>query len=185
MAKERDVLGEQEKADFFNKHFPHRLTLLRTFRYRGLHLPHGKCSMDWLRDGDLIRCAKDASIMAVRFWLEFFNLKGVCVNGCREDCRCTSFKLKEAGARSTDVRVQLFVTEPIQYNPGSKEASILGKVYVIGDKHVAHLTLKAADRGELDHELVAQAAEIIENLIRDYLYAPCGREMPSHPIVAA
>ena len=177
------VLSIEQKERYFEEHFPHRLILLRTFRLRGCHLPEAECPMDWHKNGDLIRCAKDSSIMAVRFWLEFFNKKGSCANSCKENCGCETFILKPAAPRSTDVRVDCFVPRPSEISPSAGDADKLGRVYVIGDKHVAHFTGQAADRGVLDNALVAKASEIIEHLIREHLYVPSGREMPIHPIV--
>ena len=55
-------LTVQEIEEFFSAHLPHRLTLLRAFRYR---LNWGG---DWQGTGDIYRCLKDSALISVRLF---------------------------------------------------------------------------------------------------------------------
>jgi hypothetical protein len=57
------------KAEFFDRHFRHRITLLETFRER-FGNPNAPGALDWRTCGDLYRCAMDISMTMVRFLCE-------------------------------------------------------------------------------------------------------------------
>lgn len=62
-----------KKEDYLNRHIPHRVNLLITFRERFSNLTEKEIEDLDLRD--LYRCSKDISIMMVRFFLEELGLK--------------------------------------------------------------------------------------------------------------
>lgn len=56
---------EMTKTDYLERHIPHRINLLITFRER-----YGKLKKEPDSDRDFYRCAKDISILMVRFLLQ-------------------------------------------------------------------------------------------------------------------
>jgi hypothetical protein len=89
-------LTAQQKAEFFHKHLPHRLTLLRALRDRR------NWGSDWRWIGDIYRSLKDCAIISIRLLLESIGLKGAYDNSKKD------YILKEvvSGAQhSDDVRI--------------------------------------------------------------------------------
>ena len=61
------------QSEYFNKHIPHRLNLLTTFRERFSIDSIFYSKPDDIRD--LYRCTKDVSILMVRFFIEELGIK--------------------------------------------------------------------------------------------------------------
>jgi len=63
-------LSATDQKEYRQRHFAHRLTLLRCFTFRRAE------TFDWNSKGDFLRCAKDSALISVRLFLGAMGLKG-------------------------------------------------------------------------------------------------------------
>ncbi len=154
------TLDDQEKEEYFEKHFPHRLTLLRTFPNR-----HGRI---WTGEGDLYCCAKDSCLFAIRLWIDFFGLKS-----------SDGSILIENKGRGDDVKIEAFVGKLIDVHDPLvvTHAILLSRIYKRGDKEIAHMTATFDDEYNTEEKLI-RAADVIVKILKKHLYDPCGRSLP-------
>lgn len=164
------ILSEMEKEEFLHKHFKHRLTLLRTLRFRNTE------QYNYQKQGDIYRCVLDSNLIGVRLFLDFMGLKGKLENEC--------FVLKENNQKkhNDDIRINQFINRFIL--PSEIPAihhRILAGVYVRGDKELAHITSTFSEEFNKE-EVLIEAASIIEKLLDQFLYTPLGKTLPKMDI---
>jgi hypothetical protein len=156
------VLNDKEKEDFRERHLPHRLTLLRTFRDRDIN----QKGM-----GNVHRCLKDAALISIRLFLEAMGLNG------RYDPTTDSYVLEERARerrKPDDVWIDQLGGELV--NPASipaDDARVLAGIYWRASKELAHLT--HTDLGEFNTpEALKHGTDLIEELIQKHLYDQVG-----------
>ncbi len=151
-------LTEAQKVAFLDKHIPHRLCLLTTFRDR----------QPWFRerighpDCDLLRAAKDSALISIRMFAEFLGLKTV------------------DGKRNDAVFVDMLggTSAPMEDLP-NKERSVIGGLLRRANKELAHLTSDYTGQDEFNTaKALVDGINIIEGLLRKHLYEPLKRSFP-------
>jgi len=162
-------LNEAEKSRYFDSHFPHRLVLLRTFRIRT-----EDTGFKSLENGDVYRCAKDASLIAIRQWMDFFGMRATDSDAIEQG------KRPNPKYEDSDLRFYHFTecVGAIDLEP-DQEIKLI-KAYQIADRELAHLTLRPVKRDLCEEETLIEASKIIEGIISEHLYQPLGRELPEH-----
>ncbi len=156
---------DNEIEDYLKKHFPHRLTLLRTLSNRNRH--------GWRNEGDIYRCVKDSCLMAIRFWINFLGFK---IN--REG---SLVLIDQQNTKPDDVSIYSFTNQwvPMTDPLISENKILLERVYKRGDKEIAHFTTN--DDGEYNtEEKLIEATKVVEELISERLYKPLGKSIPRH-----
>jgi hypothetical protein len=151
-------LTEAQKVAFLDKHIPHRLCLLTTFRDR----------QPWFRerighpDCDLLRAAKDSALISIRMFAEFLGLKTV------------------DGKRNGAVFVDMLggTRAPMEDLP-NKERSVIGGLLRRANKELAHLTCDYTGHDEFGTaRALVDGINIVERLLREHLYEPLKDEHP-------
>lgn len=161
------TLTPYTKNRFLREHLRHRLTLLRTLRERT------KAGYNFQGQGDMYRCVKDSSLVAVRLLLDFLGLKGEYHKG--------RFRLVESPRRSgtkwqDDVKVDQFIGRLLTPNDVPRNTrQLLAGVYRRADKELAHLTLKFNKPFNQEKALI-DAATAIESLFQQFVYG--GKPLP-------
>lgn len=159
-------LTQDQKQDFFKFHLPHRLTLLLCLKERKQEFIDPKKA-----NGDIYRCVKDSSLIAIRLFMDFLGLRG--------DFNGTSYILNEnPRKKENDIKLDQFVDElvkPSNVSPNMKE--LLAAVYVRADKELAHLTYIFNEEYNQENVLI-EAACAVEELIKQFLYAPLNEPWP-------
>jgi len=161
-------LSEDEKNKFLDCHLRHRLTLLRTLRTR---VENGNIKKD---DGNVYRCIKDSNLIAVRLLMDFLGLKG------KPDGKDFILELNHVKRNpKDDVKINDFPPCRLLTLNDVPNASqtILAGVYKRADKELAHLTRTYNDEFN-EVQVLIEAATIIEELMRKFLYEPLRKSLP-------
>jgi hypothetical protein len=166
-------LSPSERKDFRQRHFAHRLTLLRCFTSRrGTHF-------DWNSTGDLFRCSKNSALISIRLFLSAMGLKG------HFDQRRNDFILEEDERvrkyrRDDDILIDQLggqLPDPRSWSLSADEARLLAGVYKRADKELAHLTATFNDEFNSD-DAIDRALRLVERLLNECLYSPVNEKMP-------
>ena len=162
------ALSEAQKTEFLDKHFRHRLTILRTLSKR---VENGEIRND---DGSVYRCIKDCNLIAVRLLLDFLGLRGA-MHG-NDFILETNHNKKN---KNDDVKINDFPPcKLLEVNDVPINSQrILAGVYKRADKELAHLT-KTYNEEFNDETILIEAAKIIVDLIDKFLYQPLGKSIP-------
>ena len=146
-----------EKQRFFLDHLPHRVNLLIAFRerYSGRNPDR---SLDPERFRDLFRCAKDISMLMVRFFCAEVGLKVPkrqnTVQSCHPEGQAYGATKANLGVISADSRFDS-----------------LRVVLIAANRAVAHIEPSDVDHGVTDIVLIC-AIDLVEELVRSQIYAP-------------
>ena len=156
------VLTQTEKDKFLEEHFRHRLTLLCTLRdrkMRGYNDP---------KHGDIYRCVKDSSLIAIRLWLNFFGLNGEEYK--KDNYKLNRVKRKQGEKYENDIMIDQFIDRWLDDKEvASLNQQLLGGVYCRADKELAHMTNIFNDDFN-EEDVLIQAATAVEDLIQKFLY---------------
>ena len=166
-------LSSNEQNDYRQRHFRHRLTLLRCYTHRRAS------GFDWNTKGDLFRCAKDSALISIRLFLSAMGLKGHFDQKSQAFILIENRELKNCPKRDDILIDQLGGTFP---NPSSwslnpEQARLLAGVYKRADKELAHLTATLNDEFNTD-EAVDEAAKLVEKMLDTHLYTVVKEKMP-------
>ena len=150
-------LTKAQKVAFLDKHIPHRLCLLTTFRDR----------QPWFKerigrpDCDLLRVAKDSVLISIRMFAEFL-------------------RLKESGGKEDDVFVDMLGGSPVKLTQlPEEEQSVINGLLRRANKELAHLTSDYTGHDEFNTaKVLVDGINIIEGLLRKHLYEPLKRSFP-------
>lgn len=166
-------LSPNEQKKYRQRHFRHRLTLLRCYTHRRAR------GFDWNTKGDLFRCAKDSALISIRLFLSAMGLKGhfdqksqdftLIENTKLRNCRdCDDILIDQLGGTFPD---------PSSWSLNPKQARLLAGVYKRADKELAHLTATFNDEFNTD-EVVDEAAQLVEKMLDTHLYTVVKEKMP-------
>jgi hypothetical protein len=165
----RKSLTSAEKDDFFEKHLPHRLTLLRAFRYRE------SWGGDWQGKGDIFRCLEESALMSIRLFIEALGIQGM-----KDGSSCTV--APRQCWQADDVWIEDLGGDRVTANDICKmpaiERETLGALWFLANKELAHLTSEFASLHQDKHVMIRGGIEIVESLLTTKLYAKVGRPFP-------
>lgn len=166
-------LSPNEQKEYRQRHFRHRLTLLRCYTHRRAS------GFDWNTKGDLFRCAKDSALISIRLFLSVMGLKGHLDQKSQDFILIENTKLRNCRDYDDILIDQLGGKFP---NPslGSltpKQARLLAGVYKRADKELAHLTGTFNNEFNKD-EVVEEAAQLVEQMLNTHLYKVVNEKMP-------
>lgn len=163
-------LTESEKEEYLEIHLKHRLTLVRTLRFRD------DLKYDYSEQGDIYRCVKDSTLIAVRLFMDFLGIKGTFRNG---NYSIERIKRRTDEKFSDDIKLDNFSSNLIDINMIDKDdKKILAGVYVRADKELAHITYLFNEEYNKP-EILMKASSIIECLLENHLYKPLGKRLPT------
>ena len=139
-----------QKPDFLDRHIPHRLCLLTTFRDR----------QAWFKerigqaDCDLVRVAKDSALISIRMFAQFLRIT-------HSQQKRTDVFVDELGGR--------LAREPDELSPDDR-AKIEG-LHRRGNRELAHLTTDFQGHDSFNTaRAIVDGINIIERLVRTCLY---------------
>src|SRR5258708_2150956 len=158
--------------EYFNDHIPHRVNLLTTFRER--YAPNPRRTGFVCGDPrDLFRCAKDISMLMVRFFCGEMGLylpkKGQgkmggtdLENATKWKARFNVHKLEESAARG---------------DPRYPSLLVVMKAANRAIAHVEDLDVDHPIQTEKDYPMLFDSISWIEVLIQSQMYGPNGRSL--------
>jgi hypothetical protein len=152
--------------EYFDTHIPHRVNLLITFRqrYSGRY-PQIALSREAYRD--LSRCAKDMSLIMVRFFCEEM---GIYLPKGKNDVEESKSWSSRFG--SSRLSKAVFKADPEKYEE-------LCKVLRAANRAVAHIEDGNVDHSfktDSDDEQIFRVIDWIEDLIKTHIYQAAGRD---------
>lgn len=148
---------------YFEWHIPHRVNLLITFRHRYAS-PASRDSLDSEQYRDLFRCAKDMSLLMVRFFCEEM---GVYLSQKTND-------IEESQEWSNSYRPKLKIKplRKVTLKADPRYADLC-EVLRAANRTVAHIELADVDhsfRYEPDNQRIFSVIDWIEQLVESNIY---------------
>ena len=165
------------ESDYFDAHLPHRVNLLTTFRERysgrqpSLNLTY-RPAQAWDQPRDFFRCAKDMSILMVRFFCDEMGLflpEGEIIPKDRA-------KRRDGAVWQPRFKSLRFLAADAQKD--TKKYVSLVEVLKAANRAVAHIDTADVDHGfrtRDDHEALFDVIDWIENLVQTRIYGPNDR----------
>ena len=156
--------------EYFDDHLPHRVNLLLTFRERYGPTP-SRPGFSQGEPRDFYRCAKDISILMVRF---FCSEMGLCVPRRAKGVPCAVTNYHNWSAY---LATQIFSEADAKAD--ARYPRLLA-VLIAANRAVAHLEELDVDhpiKTEADCAILVEAITWIEELIESHIYAPNGRSL--------
>ena len=151
------------QSEYFNKHIPHRLNLLTTFRERFSIDSIFYSKPDDIRD--LYRCTKDISILMVRFFIEELGIK--LKQKSQSKLIPHSIDLKH---RVEEFGIKQLLIEDITYDPNYK---CILEVLSAANRAVAHIDRDFVNHNFADDCLIG-AINSTERLVKINMYQSAG-----------
>ncbi|MFC6101503.1 hypothetical protein [Olivibacter domesticus] len=145
-----------DKIDYLNKHIPHRLNLLITYRERFSNLSDSQ--IENIRD--LYRCAKDISIMMVRLLLDEMGIKLP-----RNAKELNDLKEHEGDVIKMGIIMAINKEDILNHNDKHE----IFKVLVAANRAVAH-TNEGFINHNVDKMALLKAIDFIEHNIEKNIY---------------
>lgn len=165
----RKSLTSTEKEEFFDRHLPHRLTLLRAFRDRE------SWGGNWQGKGDIFRCLEESALISIRLFIEALGLEG------KMDGPTYTIKRRETW-HVDDVWIEDLGGTPLSEddlkNMPTGDRAVLGALWCWANKELAHLTSEFATQNHDKHGTIRRGIDVIEELLCAKLYAEVGRRLP-------
>jgi len=157
-------LSTSEQREYRQRHFAHRLTLLRCYTSRRA------AGFDWNTKGDLFRCAKDSALICIRLFLSAMGLKGHFDQKNKDFVLIENTKLRNCRGYDDILIDQLggALPDPTSWLLTADEARLLAGVYKRADKELAHLTATFDDEFN-DDDGIDRASRLVEKLLNDHL----------------
>jgi hypothetical protein len=163
-----------EQKDYRQRHFAHRLTLLRCFASRRAN------NFDWNSNGDLLRCAKDSALISVRLFLSAMGLKAD-FDPTRKDFVLVKNTALRNSRSDDDILIDQLggeLPDPGSWSLNADDERLLAGVYKRVDEELAHLTA-TFNREFNEDENIDRASRLVERLLSEYLYARVNERMPN------
>jgi hypothetical protein len=165
----RKSLTPTEKDAFFERHLPHRLTLLRAFRDRE------DWGGDWRGRGDIFRCLEESALISIRLFIEALGLQGVVTGSTylikrRETWQVDDVWIEDLGGKP--------LTDDDLKNMPVEDRAVLGALWCWANKELAHLTSEFATQNHDKHNTIRRGIDVIEKLLCAKLYAEVGKQLP-------
>ncbi len=159
---------DMTEDEYFDKHIPHRVNLLTTFRNR--YSP--KCkknigALPWDKPRDFFRCSKDISILMVRF---FCDELGVGLPKGKSE-------LEDKNPSHPHFKPKPFKVSNAEKDP---RFDSLVKVLRAANRAVAHINPSDVNhelKEQKDDERLIEVIDWIEKLIETHMYGPNGRKL--------
>ncbi len=148
--------------EYFEKHIPHRLNLLLTFRERFSQMPNN-CRENFR---DIFRCSKDISILMVRFLLGELGLR--LGEGDTSITNYNNKKWKD--------RIDNFKIKPLLVNELEKDLFLYNDILIVlmaANRAVAHIDAKDVDHpitDKLSEKSLLNAIDYTEDKIKSHMY---------------
>lgn len=150
------------KTDYFERHIPHRVNLLITFRerFRGLSNEKGY----YVRD--LFRCSKDSSLLMIRFFLSELGVKLARKPDILKPESNSDYKTRVA-----DFQLGTIPVSQIQADQNLNQELI--DALIAANRAVAHIINKDVDHkfdDDIDDEILFRVIDYVEDKIVTHIY---------------
>jgi hypothetical protein len=166
-------LPSSKQKNYRQRHFRHRLTLLRCFASRRAN------NFDWNSKGDLFRCAKDSALISIRLFLNSMGLRGD-FDSARKDFVLKKDDKLRRNRRGDDILIDQLggrLPDPRSWSLSAEEARLLAGVYKRANKELAHLTETFNEEFNKE-EAIDRASRLVERLLNECLYSRVNERMP-------
>ncbi len=159
--------------DYFNKHIPHRVNLMITFkkRYSGQH-PERNLDKEYYRD--LFRCAKDISLLMIRFFCEEIGLKL-----SKKDNEIYQYDDWDKKIIAKTFSIKKLSDKDIESIKSDHRYNDLIEVLKAANRAVAHIDENDVDHSfikDTDDEKIFIVIDWIEELVKKKIYESAGQD---------